>query len=192
MDQVTQKTLSERPSKTLESLISTRLARLSAILARPVEDITRRVWVDAVKFLMPSQIEAAFDRLEASFIPTSACPFPVPANLLAFIEHATSNQLSLDAERAWDDLLLWMQRYYRPDCRDMKYPLMESRMVQASIAAGGLEHISSCPIAQLPWAKKAFIGAYLGLGKLEEDQPLLGSPKVMKQLGAVAEGKQLK
>lgn len=187
------KTLSTRPSKTLELLIRTRLARLSAIYGRAVEAETLGVWVDALKFLTPTQIQAGFDRIEKTFIPTSACPFPVPAQLLSHIWDAQGNQSKVEAEEAWESLLDWMHRYYRPDCRDMKYPLMESNIRHAASAAGGLEHISTCPVEkELPWAKKKFIEAYLRMAQLEKDQPLLASPAVMNQIGVVAEGKQLK
>lgn len=186
------KTLSERPSKTLESLISLRLARLSAILARPVEDITRKAWVDALKFLTPTQIAAAFERLERTFIPTAACPFPVPAQLLGWVGVAEENKSKLDADQAWEDLMLWMSRWYFPDCRDMKRPAMQERIAKSVNAAGGLAHINSCSLSELAWAKKRFIEAYLSLGKLEEDRPLLASPEAIKQIGAIAEGKQLK
>jgi hypothetical protein len=176
----------------LELLIRTRLARLAAIYGRAVEAETLSVWIDAVKFITPTQIAAAFDLLEVTFIPTAACPFPVPANLLKFTEDAQSNQEVVNAGIAWEDLLLWMQRYYRPDCRDKRYPLMESKMTHAANAAGGLEHISSCPIKDLAWAKKRFTEAYLSLAKLEEDRPLLASGDVMKQIASVAENKSLR
>lgn len=183
---------SKRPSETLESLISLRLARLSAITGRVVEDITRKAWINALKFLVPEQIEAGFDRLESGFIPTAACPFPVPAHLLAMVAEAEKNREKLDAEQAWDDLLQWMAWNHRPDCRDKKYPLMQEKWVKSVAAAGGLEHISSCPIADLTWTKKRFIEAYLGLAKLEQDKPLLGSADVIKQIAAMSEGKLLK
>ena len=191
-DQKMQMKPSKRPSETLESLISLRLARLSAITGRAVEDVTRKVWINSLKFLMPQQIEAGFDRLESGFIPTAACPFPVPAHLLAVVAEAEENKEEIDAENAWSDLLNWMHLFYRPDCRDREYPLMAFRMYSAAQAAGGLEHISTCPMKELPWAKKRFIEAYLSLGKLEQDKPLLGSPEVMKQIALVAESKQLK
>ncbi len=188
-----------RPSQILDSLLSKRLLRLAAILGREVTAGTKEVWVDAVKFLMPQQIEAGFDRLESGFIPTAACPFPVPAHLLAVVAGAEENKEEIDAENAWSDLLNWMHLFYRPDCRDREYPLMAFRMYSSAQAAGGLEHISSCPIKDLPWAKKRFIEAYLSLGKLEQDKPLLVAAQHMKLLDdakdtikSIAEGKQLK
>lgn len=183
-----------RPSTTLDMLISERLTRLVALfpIDGGVKAITRSVWIDSLKFLTPTQIAAGFDRLESGFIPTSACPFPVPAQLMAMVADARENKAQIDAEQAWDDLTKWMHYYYRPDCRDSKFPLMEARIMHSARAAGGLEHISSCPIKELAWAKKRFIEAYLSLGKLEEDKPLLASPEVMKQLGEVAQRKELK
>ena|SRR5579871_1626750 len=185
-----------RPSQTLSVLITQRLTRLAALYPGSLKDgiqpITRDMWVNALKFLMPQQIEAGFDRLESGFIPTAACPFPVPAHLLAVIAGAEENKEEIDAENAWSDLLNWMHLFYRPDCRDREYPLMAFRMYSSAQAAGGLEHISSCPIKDLPWAKKRFIEAYLGLGKLEQDKPLLGGPELTKQIASVAEGKLLK
>jgi hypothetical protein len=145
-----------------------------------------------VKFLTPTQIQAGFDQIEKHFIPTAACPFPVPASLLQIIDSAKDNFVKMGAEQAWEDLQLWMQRYYRPDCRDKKYPLMESMMARSVDAAGGLPHISSCPISELVWAKKKFIEAYLRMAQLEKDQPLLASGDVMKQIASVAENKSLR
>lgn len=182
---------SKRPSETLESLISLRLARLAAITGQEVQAITLQAWVNALKFLMPQQIEAGFDRLESGFIPTAACPFPVPAHLLAMVSEAGKNQERMDAEQAWEDVETWLVRWYA-DCHDRKYPLMDERLRKSLKAAGGPSYVKNCPLKDLAWAKKRFIEAYLGLAKLEQDKPLLGSADVVKQIAAMAEGKQLK
>jgi len=200
-DQLAQRKHSLRPSETLALLISRRLARLAAIYGREVERETCEVWVDAVKFLTPTQIQAGFDRMEKTFIPTAACPFPVPAQLMSVIADAQGNKALLDAEQAWVDAELWLSRWYE-DCRDKEYPLIDPRIMKSMEAAGGLSYVKNCPLKDYAWAKKRFIEAYLSLGQLERDQPLLVATQMMRlgeakesireQLGAIAQTKELK
>lgn len=115
--------------------------------------------------------------------------FPTPADIRAQIEAADATALELKAERAWEKLLEYIRRYYLPDVPGQlsrSAPPLPKDMEYAMRAAGGLGWIESCPIDQLPWAKKAFTEAYRRVQASSELQNLPSTDEARKLLATVA------
>lgn len=139
------------------------------------------IWIRALENLMEAQIVAGFLRLEKTFEPTNACPFPTPAHFLKNIESAQADSVEENAEEEWDAALQEIMACYHPDL-GWRGPHLSDGIQRAVGAAGGVHYLSQCSSDDLVWAKKRFIEAYLRSKKLEQDSPLLGEGAEIKKL----------
>lgn len=124
--------------------------------------------------------------MEKTFVPTTACPFPVPAHVRAQIDTARENLTMVKAQIAWETTLDWIRRWYRPDCRDMKVKPLEEIAFRCLTAAGGPSHVAECSLEDLVWAKKRFIEAYLSFSQLQADQHFLPGSEAKQILQGLA------
>jgi hypothetical protein len=159
-------------SVALESLIKHWLVRLAALYDRELSSVIYTIWTDALKDQGLDVLACAFRKLERTFTPTAAAPFPTPAHLLELITRVRYAANAENAEKAWHDLLERSQRQFHPDI-GWKGPGLDPRTDRAGRAAGGIRRICGCRETELVWCKKAFIECYLRDYILEEDQNLL-------------------
>lgn len=118
--------------------------------------------------------------MEQTFKPTSACPFPVPANLRDVIADVVEASVSIKADQAWSTLLRNLQwDAFNPE-------KLSERTRHAVSASGGFEHLESCPLEDLVWAKKRFIEAYQAFTVVEENQHFIGTSEAKKILGKLS------
>lgn len=143
-------------------------------------------WVRALSDLSCEEIIEGFRRMEKTFIPTAACPFPVPAHVRAEIDAARQNLEQVKAEQAWEETRAWMRKWYFSDCRDKKYPPLREILFRSLSAAGGLAHVADCSNEDLIWAKKRFIEAYLSLEQLQADAHFLPGAEAKQILKSLA------
>lgn len=178
-----------RPSKshseTLVSLVTGNLIRLGGTYGKEITPPFARIWVDALEDLSLEEIAEGFKRVQKTFVPTSACPFPVPAHLRTQIDASRENLTNVRAEAGWEKALTWVRRYYRPDCRDKKYPDLGEQLWRSLGAAGGPAFVSDCSMDELAWAKKRFIEAYLSLEQLKRDQHFIGNGEAKQILASL-------
>jgi hypothetical protein len=121
------------------------------------------VWAEALADIGPAKLVELFRKLENTFMPTSACPFPTPAHIRALLEEEHTLERIKDAELAWDVLLHVLNKHYHPNVEGgwkRGSPKLSPRTSVAANAAGGIPFIWSCTNAQLVWVKKDFIAAY--------------------------------
>lgn len=158
-------------------------------------------WLESFKDVEPKKIMSAMLRVERMFIPTSACPFPVPAHVWSVLSSATDNEKKITAESAWQKTLQWARYEWHPDLRNSEKTPLDQKSRRALCAAGGPSHIFGCSEEETQWARKRFIEAYEQLNQLEQDEFFLSdgeAKRVLATLGnsdlikKLAEGKQLK
>lgn len=121
------------------------------------------VWAEALADIDPAKLITLFRKLENTFMPTSACPFPTPAHLRALFEEEQTIERAKDAELAWQVLLHVIGKHYHPNVEGgwkRGAPELPPRTVAAAKVAGGIPFLWNCTTAQLIWAKKEFIIAY--------------------------------
>ena len=175
LDRSARQKRSEERLEILTPLIKSALTAMAVTFGKELEEPTFKSWARALDDLSREQIIEGFRRMEKSFIPTAACPFPVPAHLRAHVDEARANAVNLTADSAWEKSMEWVRRYWRPDCRNMTRPELSQLLWRSLCAAGGADWVSECPLEELAWAKKRFIEAYLGLNKLAADQHFISN-----------------
>jgi hypothetical protein len=148
------------------------LLRLATLYDRDVTEPMKALWMESLAGLDPRLAEAAFREVEKTFVPTMACPFPVPAHVRNLLKDAQSMDRTAEAELAWQNSLAVILHLYHPDIGWHGTPL-EGRELRAAEAAGGLRYLFTAPDDKLVWAKKAFVEAYLREEQLLEAAPLL-------------------
>lgn len=177
----------------LDQVIRNGLAKLCALLSYDPNPALISVWNEALQDLSPTVARIAFARLQKTFQPTAACPFPVPAQLRACIATAIKNSDEAKAERAWQYALDLRRKYWNPDMasgfsRDM--PVLSDRMNQAIRAAGVFRDFETLEGLHV-WAKRTFIESYLRYGELEQDKYLLPGGPVKDAIARLAKSKAL-
>lgn len=153
------------------------LTRFAALYAYVPNDLVAPIWREEFCKLTEVAFEAACRKVEQTFKPTSACPFPVPANLRDVIAEVVDASESIKADQAWSTLLRNLQwDAFNPE-------KLSERTRHAVSAAGGFEYLESCPLSELAWAKKRFIEAYQTFVFVEENQHFIGTSEAKKILG---------
>jgi hypothetical protein len=160
------------------------LLRLATLYDRDVTEPMEALWMESLAGVDSRLAETALRHLEKTFIPTMACPFPVPAHILNLLKDAQSTECAADAERAWQTSMAVILHLYHPDI-GWHGPPLEGRERRAVEAAGGLRYLYAIPDDKLVWAKKAFIECYLRDDRLEKSAPLL-APELRPLLSEAA------
>src|ERR1017187_2103996 len=62
------------------------LVVLSEMYSRELSTELVTIWMRVVDGIAPERVDAACKKLIKEFVPTSACPFPVPAHLMKFFD----------------------------------------------------------------------------------------------------------
>lgn len=157
-----------KTEKLLALTISEGLDRLCDLYDRAANPEWGNIWCEHLADMPPAGIAWAFRQLEKTFIPTKACPFPVPAHVRNLLEHPAKLNRERDAETAWQEALKLIQKHYHPDLgwRDgAQFPV---RMHRAIEAAGGHHYLFMATTDKLLWAKKEFVANYLRDAVLED------------------------
>jgi len=168
------------------SIIATGLARLDSITQSKHEPPTPevfQVWSEVLKDIPREKLIGYFRRLEAGFVPTSACPFPMPAHILQMVAEEKAVADGAAAEKAWQKTLKTILDFFQPTIGWKRWapkrPL-DKKCERAAAAAGGLDAIYFATDDKLIWIKKDFLKAYAAdPGDSPEDAPV--HPEVLKQ-----------
>lgn len=152
----------------LKEAIDEGLTRLCILYDRDPNPEWPAIWAEHLADMPPAGIAWAFRQLEKTFIPTMACPVPVPAHIRNLLEHPAKLNREREAEAAWQEALKLIAKHYHPDLGwrgDAQFPIRMNRAVEA---AGGHHYLALAPSNQLVWAKKEFIANYLRDAVLED------------------------
>src|SRR5256885_496544 len=148
----------------LPEIISTGIARLAILCNMEPSTAIDAIWAETLSAISAEKLIGYFKRLEASFVPTSACPFPMPAHILAFAAEQAAMMRTAEGEKAWQEVLGAIRKYFHPTVGWKPWtpakPPFRVRAEKAAIAAGGLEAIYLAPDDKLVWIKKEFLKAY--------------------------------
>lgn len=86
--------------------------------------------------------------------------FPSPAELRGQLDQVNARGFELEAEGKWQELLVWVKRFYHPDLGVKRgAPRLDPSVEFAARAAGGFHWLECCSESELQWAKKRFIEA---------------------------------
>ena len=146
---------------------------MCALYGRDANPAWKQIWTSALSDVPYESLGPAFIRVEQTFIPTAACPFPTPAHLRAFLDKAKEITSADRTETAWHCALEQISRFYHPDV-GWKGPVLSDHVGHALRAANGIHYVSQCSEEELIWAKKRFIECYERDDKLPESQRMLG------------------
>lgn len=160
-----------------EDLIRRWLVKLAAMYNYEVPAALFAIWVEIFEHLPAKALDGAFRNIQATFQPTSACPFPVPAHLAdSFRAHK-----NFAVEGAWqevlEELLCWS-----PDIPNRSANALPSRVQYAVRAAGGWHALYNANPETLPFRKRDFIAAYDSYGELEAQGLISEQSPVIKEL----------
>jgi hypothetical protein len=131
------------------------------------------IWLDALRDVKPELLKAVLLRLEGEFVPTHACPFPVPAHIRQLLAKVNEGEKNVEAELAWRQALDWSRNHWHPDFVSSDLPDLPAKARQALGAAGGAAYLYSASEEETQWAKKRFIEFYESLGQLQDNALLL-------------------
>ena len=139
------------------------------------------LWIQDLCDIAVELLEPAFLKLERTFKPTAASPFPAPAHLRELLETARSISADDEAETAWHGLLGAVQRCYHPDL-GWRGPKLAERIDHAARAANGVHYLSQCSEDDLVWAKKRFVECFPRDRELAECDGLLPAKEILRPL----------
>lgn len=182
---------SGKASAILDSIIRQGLARFAALYNLVPSDVLPGIWFESLKDLTPEVVAGALLRVEREFVPTHACPFPVPATVRGVLEGVKANENKVLAEDAWKKTLRWIDRNYHPDVKYSDQVELDRKSMRALNAAGGPHWVSTCDQDQLPFARKAFLEAYEQLDKLGKDEFFIGNAEAKNILAEITDLKRL-
>lgn len=112
--------------------------------------------------------------------------FPTPGEVRARIDGANERGFLLEAERAWEEALEWIRRWYHPDLGiDRRAPALAAVVEHSVRAAGGWRFLESCPESELQWCRRRFIEAYTNCHKLDASKHLLSDEQAKKILAQI-------
>jgi len=176
----------------LDSAVRRWLIRFAALYDKQISSALPSIWVDALKDIPPTVLAEAMKKIELTFVPTNACPFPTPAHIHNLIGEADSEGLDADAEDAWQYVLRYARKFVLPGIGlASDAPPLDPIIEKAASAAGGLARIERCPTEELVWARKTFIENYKRLHRLPEHSLLISNGEARKILADLATPKQL-
>lgn len=170
------------------------LTRFAALYNHVPSTVITGLWFDRLNLLSVSQLNATFRRLEETFKPTSACPFPTPAHILELVKVAEEADSKRQAERAWDSAIENISRYYTPDLElgGLARVHFSDKMWHCIRAAGGAEMLATCRATDLHFRKTEFLNAWENYSILEQDANFLPDSEAKKLFSQlVKEAKKL-
>lgn len=142
----------------MDSTVREALFELCELYDRDGSPVLISLWEDSLRELNPDALASAFTQLKRTFVPTAACPFPVPAHIHNLVKDAATLASEAEAELAWQELLKRLPDYH-PDLgwRGEALPGRTSRAVNY---AGGTRFIWNAEDDQMVWIKKEFVKWY--------------------------------
>ena len=180
------KSASGRTSSTADS-IKRWLIKLAALYNYEIAAPVYEIWIQCLASLTEAQVEGCFRRIQDTFEPTNACPFPVPAHVLKLLDNASGRG---EAESAWQSVLKELEQWspYLPNTGREMSP----RVNYAVKATGGWNALYNCAQEHLPFRKKDFLEAFGNYQELESLGLLEPTSRdVLEMLRPIAERKRI-
>lgn len=181
-----QKRQSEESSKISSTADCIRkwLVRLAALYNRELSVAVFAIWTEALAAFDVSALEAAFRRIENTFRPTSACPFPVPAHVFELVENVKEAESKRRADDDWNAAYSALSRFYTPDLPQggLTQVHFSDKVWHSIRAAGGAAVIATCPTADLHFRQSEFVEAWRSYSVLESDANFLPEAQAKKLL----------
>lgn len=165
----------------MDSIVREWLFKLASLYDREVHEAWEPLWLGSLEGADPIAVEAAFAHIVDTFVPTQACPFPVPAHVFSLLNEAKELARTGRAEDAWLHALATLTEQFHPDV-GWRGPKLAERVHRAVEAAGGIRYLWMAGPDKLVWAKKEFIECYLRDEKLAEYADLLPAPELQALL----------
>ena len=156
---------SGKTSIDLDGIVRLWLIRFSAIYDRQVNSALPNLWCESLCDLSIESVEVALRKIESTFIPTSACPYPTPGHVRKLIEISSQLRTEQEADQAWQSAMHACEQQYHPDI-GWRGPKLTERVARAIASAGGVHYVTQCSCDELVWAKKRFVESYLRAEKL--------------------------
>jgi hypothetical protein len=150
--------------KYLDSIVREALFRQSALYGQELNPAWLPVWLEALSDLNLAVVRAAFTAVEQTFVPTAACPFPVPAHVRKFAENLEESADNSEAELAWQRALNLRRSEWNRDIPGRFQEIFRALPVQeqqACRASGIFAQSDIDPEALHVWCKKRFLESYL-------------------------------
>ena len=116
--------------------------------------------------------------------------FPSPAEIRGQLDQANAGAFDLEAEEKWQNLLVWVRRFYHPDLGVTRGALLQldPTVEFAARATGGLHWIESCPESELQWAKKRFMETLSRIRETGQMEQLLSDGEAKRILARLQAG----
>src|ERR1700680_3136553 len=127
-DLLTIRTHSKERHETLALTVNQNLTRWSGMFGKEVTPLHAQVFIDSLKGMAPDVVDAAMRRVEETFVPTAACPFPVPAHVRQILVKVNDNEKTIEAESAWQKALDWSRHKWHPDLRNSNLPALPHKI----------------------------------------------------------------
>ena len=155
------------------SIVKKWMLVLCEMYPRELSDAFLAIWIEGTKNIEPAKLEGAFRKLVATFIPTSACPFPVFAQLGQCFDDERQAIDFAEIEKSWKLVLGWLNWEWA--ARDHKWTAQEKFAIGA---AGGFDAIGEMDAEATQWAKKRFVEGWQHWKNMPEENKALPSPEV--------------
>ena len=150
------------------------------------------VWLESFRGIELPVLEAAFQATLNSWRITQ---IPPAGEIHAHIKRASSLVDQVEAEKAWQGLLRYVEKYVNPDMLNGLYrdaPPLPELVDYASRAAGGLCWLATCPPERIEWARRNFLEVYRSARELQASGHLLSDGEANRILGELIEKSQVK
>lgn len=180
-------------------LIRQFLVQAGEIHSRQITAQLVAIWHKLLRDVAPDVLEPILESVLAE-----SKYFPVPADVRGKLFVVAQAAYAVEATRAWELAMGWMQRYFNPDMPGGHYggaPVLDDRVQYAVSRAGGFSMLSDCQKEFLPIRMKEFIHAYNDYGILERQPSFVSNDRAtellnegtkrMRAAGAIAESKGL-
>lgn len=169
-----QNTISAQRDSSGETVIRKWLVVFGELYSREISQELIKTWLKLTSHYPSAKLDVAFKKLSQTFVPTSACPFPVPAQLA---EQFTTENSAVDfaaMNAAWQKLDERMMGY---KYESMPWTTQELFCIRA---AGGFNALVQMTFSEFQWAKKRFCEAWTRWNEMPEEAKALPSPEVSK------------
>jgi hypothetical protein len=159
------------------------LVKFAALTGKAADPVLFSIWSEQLSDIPPDRLNGACDRLMKTWRYPN---LPMPGDVRAQLDGADEKGFELEAANAWQDLLLWIERYYHPDIGVPRgAPALPGAVEHACRAAGGFRWIARCGEDELVWARKTFLGAYINVYQTGEIKHLLSRGEARRILSQI-------
>jgi hypothetical protein len=182
MQALSNREILSRPDSGLstEMVVRKWLVALGSLCGREITPLLISTWCEVLSTLTPGQADQGFRELVKSW---TFAHFPTPGAVLSQFKNAEEKGFTLEAERAWEKLLAWVEQNYYPDIGvRTRAPRLCAAIEHAARAAGGYAHIERCSLDQLVWVRKEFISAYRNVHETGQVEHLIGNAEAKRIL----------